>query len=229
MRRGCHCPKTQQPRAQGPSIVPTGQNLYKDLVPYNLCFVNGLCHEQCVSHTIIYSFLSFLLYRILYFVFYILIIFTLSPNSSQIHLLPNHSTLWLVFVCPPTQSSPICDHHILVDVGGHPQEQSTYQWQHSLRKSVLPPSSNSCQLPTAPWLVHVHVHSLSLLRFGPAWPCTAFVHGVITSVRSYVQLSCSVHQTLFPCIPLPPLVLRVFVPLFHSNSDPWALRGGTAV
>lgn len=84
-------------------------------------------------------------------------------------------------------------------------------------------SPSSYHLPVVPQLGEGLCTPLS----GPCW-CfmwlkLGLVHVVSMAVSSYMQLPCCAPRTLFPCIHLLPLALRLFCHLFLSG--PWALGG----
>lgn len=69
---------------------------------------------------------------------------------------------------------------------------------------------SSFQLPTAHQLgMRTHVHLCSMLGFGVAWGFTGFVHIVIVTMSSSMQLPCCLWRTWFPCCFSFPLAISV--------------------
>lgn len=128
----------------------------------------------------------------------ILIIFTPSQNSSNIHpssLFSQH--------CSPFKniSSIICDAYIPLTV-----QPSNRVWWSYMRSHTLNKTCNSfCQQPPITkkylywWWATTCLLSLFMQWFCLAWACSEFVHAVTTTVGSYVQQISCVWKILFPC------------------------------
>lgn len=118
---------------------------------------------------------------------------------DHIHPFPNYSQIYILL--PYSVNFAYIYGYVPTPVAG-----LTYQQKYVDGKLSL----SSFQLPTAHQLgMRTHVHLCSMLGFGVAWAFTGFVHIVIVTMSSSMQLPCCLWRTWFPCCFSFPLAVSV--------------------